>query len=81
MKILIICSNLIGDTVLSTGVISYLQKKYPYASFTFVIGPNAQPLLKNFRNLFEKIYFVEFHNINNYTASWKNEKLLILVKK
>ena len=37
--------------------------------------------LKNFRNLFEKIYFVEFHNINNYTASWKNEKLLILVKK
>ena len=37
--------------------------------------------LKNVKNIFEKIYFVEFHNINNYTASWKNEKLLILIKK
>ncbi len=37
--------------------------------------------LKSIKNKFEKIYFVEFHNINNYTASWKNEKLLVLIKK
>ena len=37
--------------------------------------------LKNIKDKFEKIYFVEFHNINNYTASWKNEKLLVLIKK
>lgn len=29
---------------------------------------------------FKKIYFVEFHNINNYTASWKCEKILVLEK-
>ena len=63
MKILIICSNLIGDTVLSTGVISYLQKKYPYASIKFVIGPNAQPLLKNFRNI-DKIISIEKKKYN-----------------
>jgi len=37
--------------------------------------------LKNLRKFFEEIYFVEFYNLNNYTASWKNEKLLVLIKK
>ena len=37
--------------------------------------------LKNLRKFFEDIYFVEFYNLNNYTASWKNEKLLVLIKK
>ena len=48
MKILIICSNLIGDTILSSGVFNYLAEKYPRAKFTFVIGPTAEPLLENF---------------------------------
>ena len=48
MKILIICSNLIGDTVLSTGVFNALIKNNPHAKFTFVIGPTAKPLLANF---------------------------------
>jgi hypothetical protein len=29
---------------------------------------------------FHKIYFVEFHNLSNYTASWKCEKILVLIK-
>ena len=51
MKILIICSNLIGDTILSSGVFDFLLKKYPNAKFTFVIGPTAKPLLFNFKNI------------------------------
>ena len=42
---------------------------------------NYYKKIKNLNYIFEKIYFVEFHNINNYTANWKNEKLLILIKK
>lgn len=42
---------------------------------------NYYKKIKNLKYKFEKIYFVEFHNINNYTANWKNEKLLILIKK
>ena len=58
MKILIICSNLIGDTVLSTGVFNSLAKKNPEAKFTFVIGPTAEPLLKNFHNI-EKVVIIK----------------------
>ena len=48
MKILIISSNLIGDTILSTGVIDYFHKKYPQAKFTFLIGPSAGQIYNNF---------------------------------
>ena len=67
---------MIGDTVLSTGVINYLQKKYPHASFTFVIGPNAKPLLKNFNNI-DKIISIKkkkynFHWIEILFFNFKN---------
>ena len=42
---------------------------------------NYYKKIKSLNYIFEKIYFVEYHNINNYTANWKNEKLLILIKK
>ena len=50
MKILVISSNLIGDTILSTGVISFFSKKNPQAKFTFVIGPSAEQIFKNFKS-------------------------------
>ena len=50
MKILIISSNLIGDTILSTGVVDYFQKKYPQAKFTFLIGPSAGQIYNNFQS-------------------------------
>ena len=37
--------------------------------------------LKNYKKYFKRIYFVEIFNLNNYTASWKNEKLLVLIRK
>lgn len=32
------------------------------------------------KNEFENIFFIETHHNNNFTASWKNEKLLVLIK-
>lgn len=37
--------------------------------------------LKKVKNLFSYIVFIETPHINNFTASWKNEKILMLIKK
>ena len=63
MKILIICSNLVGDTVLSTGVISYFQKKYPESLITFVAGPKAISLFNNSTNI-DQIHSVKKKKLN-----------------
>ncbi|MBD1148002.1 glycosyltransferase family 9 protein [Pelagibacterales bacterium SAG-MED31] len=57
MKILFICSNLIGDTVLSTGVIKHFGVKYKNAKISLVIGPTAAPLFKNYQNIENVIIF------------------------
>ena len=57
MKILFICSNLIGDTILSTGVIKHFVDKHKNAKHSFVIGPSAAPLLKNYENVERIIIF------------------------
>lgn len=36
--------------------------------------------LQNLNKNFKEIYFVEFHNLSNWTASWKCEKILVLIK-
>ena len=61
MKILVISSNLIGDTILSTGVIRFFNKQNPDAKFTFVIGPSAKPIFENFKSV-EKIITVSKKN-------------------
>lgn len=48
MKILIISSNLIGDTILSSGIVNFFYEKYPKAKFTFVVGPSAGQIYYNF---------------------------------
>ncbi len=63
MKILVISSNLIGDTILSTGVIKFLHKQYPRAKFTFVIGPTARAIFKNFKSV-EKIIVIPKKKFN-----------------
>ncbi len=63
MKILVISSNLIGDTILSTGVIKFFNKQYPEAKFTFVIGPSAKPIFKNFKSV-EKIITISKKKFN-----------------
>ena len=57
MKILFICSNLIGDTILSSGAIKHFVDKNKKAKLTFVVGPTAAPLLKNYNNVENIIIF------------------------
>ena len=57
MKILFICSNLIGDTILSSGAINHIINQNQEAKLTFVIGPTAAPLLKNYKNIENIIIF------------------------
>jgi hypothetical protein len=37
--------------------------------------------LKKIKRYFREIIFIETLNMNNYTAGWKNEKILFFVKK
>ena len=57
MKILFICSNLIGDTILSSGAIKYFIDQNKEAKLTFIVGPTAAPLLKNYNNIENIIIF------------------------
>ena len=57
MKILFICSNLIGDTILSSGAINHIINQNQEAKLTFVVGPTAAPLLKNYKNIENIIIF------------------------
>jgi len=36
--------------------------------------------LKDIKHFFEEIVFIETRHINNYTAGWKNEKILFFIK-
>ena len=51
MNILIISSNLIGDTILSTGIIQYFINKFPNSKLTIVVGPSSAQVYNNFPNL------------------------------
>jgi len=57
VKILFICSNLIGDAILASGAINHFIDKNKRAKLTFVVGPTAAPLLKNYKNIENIIIF------------------------
>ena len=72
MNILVISSNLIGDTILSTGIIKHFFEKYPNSKFTFVVGPSAAQIYKNFPNL-EKIIKIKKKRYNFHWFKIWNE--------
>ena len=51
MNILVISSNLIGDSILSTGIIKYFIDQNINSKLTIVVGPSAAQIYKNFPNL------------------------------
>lgn len=63
MKILFISSNLIGDSILSTGLLSHLYKNNNDIRITLVTGPSAKQLFDNFPNI-EKIIVVKKRKFN-----------------
>ena len=45
------CSNLIDDTILSSGAINHFINQNKEEKLTFVEGHTAAPLLKNYKNI------------------------------
>ena len=82
MKILVISSNLIGDTILSTCVIEHFAFIYPKATFTFVIGPTSGQIYEHFPSK-ENIILIKkkkfnFHWIDMYLAIKKTKWEVII---
>ena len=82
MKILVISSNLIGDNILSTGIIEHLHNIYPNSKFTFLIGPTASKIYDHLPSL-EKLIKIKkkkfnLHWINMYLKT-RSEKWDIIV--
>lgn len=71
MNILVISSNLIGDSVLSTGVIKHFNDLYPNTRFTFVIGPTASQIYRHYPNC-DNIFVVKKIKYNlHWFIIWK----------
>lgn len=51
MDVLFITSSRIGDAVLSTGLLSHIEQKYPSARVTIVCGPLAESLFEGYPKL------------------------------
>ena len=63
MKILVISSNLIGDTILSTCAVNHFVKLYPNSKFTFIAGPTSGQIYKNFSQK-DKIFIIKKKKFN-----------------
>ncbi len=76
MKILVISSNLIGDTILSTGVIEHFLKLYPKAKFTFIVGPTSSQIYSHFPSL-EDMMIIKKKKFNLHWLQmyWKNRAI------
>ncbi len=71
MKILFITSSRIGDAVLSTGLLRYIEEKHPNAKVTIACGPLATSLFEGYP-LLEKIYFLKKEKYNGHWFKlWK----------
>jgi lipopolysaccharide export system permease protein len=51
MRILFITSNRVGDAVLTTGLLAWLEKQYPEAQFTIACGPYGADLFRGLPRL------------------------------
>tara|TARA_B100001540_G_scaffold306574_1_gene318815 strand:- start:347 stop:1270 length:924 start_codon:yes stop_codon:yes gene_type:complete len=71
VNILVISSNLIGDTVLSSGIVKYYKDKHKNSKFTVIIGPTASQLYKHFPNL-ENLVVIKKQKFNfHWVKIWR----------
>ena len=77
MRILFISSNLIGDSIISTGILSYLCQNNKDSKITIVTGPTAKELFENYPNV-EKIIVVKKMK---YNLHWINLWIQLIKKK
>ena len=71
MKILFITSSRIGDAVLSTGLLSYMEQNYPDAKITIVCGPLAASLFEGYPLLDELIPLKKEKRNKHWIKLWK----------
>ena len=71
MNILVISSNLIGDSILSTGIIKYFVDKNSNSKLTLVVGPTAEQVYKNFPNLHNTIVIAKKKFSLHWIQIWK----------
>ncbi|MFP4314011.1 MAG: glycosyltransferase family 9 protein [Alphaproteobacteria bacterium] len=75
MNILFITSSRIGDAVLSSGLLNYMEQKYPHARITIACGPLAVSLFEGAPNV-EKIIPVQKRSWNRHWINlWKQVAL------
>tara|TARA_B100000686_G_C16757872_1_gene956736 strand:+ start:1090 stop:2019 length:930 start_codon:yes stop_codon:yes gene_type:complete len=68
VNILVISSNLIGDNILSTGIIRDFINQNTNSKLTIVVGPTAAQIYKNFPNI-EKVIIIKKEK---YKLHWFN---------
>lgn len=71
MKILFISSTRIGDAVLSTGILTHLQRTHEQARFTIVCGHLPAPLFKEFPNLEKLVVLEEKRSLKRWYNLWR----------
>ena len=65
MKILFITANRVGDAVLTTGVLAWLERRYPDASFTIACGPYGADLFRAVPRL-ERLIVMKKKKLNGH---------------
>jgi len=71
VNILIISSNLIGDSILSTGIIKDFIDRYPNSQLTVVVGPSAAQVYNNFPNI-KKLIIIKKQKFSlHWITIWK----------
>lgn len=71
MKILFISANRIGDAVLTTGILTYLQQTYPEARFTLVCGPVTRDLFRAVPRVDDLILLQKQKHHKHWLQLWK----------
>ncbi len=65
MKILFITANRVGDAVLTTGLLAWLEQRYPDASFTIACGPYGADLFRAVPRL-ERLIVMKKKKLNGH---------------
>ncbi len=71
MRILFITANRVGDAVLTTGLLSWLEKTYPQARFTIACGPYGADLFRAVPRLDKQIILHKQRYRLHWAALWQ----------
>ena len=73
-KILFITCSRIGDAVLTTGILDYIQRHIPSAGVTIAVDPLPAPLFRDYPLLDNLIIFAKQKRSRHWLTLWKQVK-------